>query len=200
MRLHQLWSKHLSASLREEHELGFFGVVKSLRFSSKNQPLLLSFHAVQIFLLTDNTKRGGVTGTPHGCAISQRDLNKPEKRVKKNLMKFNKGKCQILHLERKTPMLQYRLRAHHLESSLGVHEPAMVPLQQRWLTASWIALGVVLPAGWGKWAFPLTEHWWDNSVFLSLVLSSPVQEKVTLVTTYSWFWSNREVLCWNSWK
>lgn len=57
----------------------------------------------------DNTKQGGVTGTPHGCATHQRDLDRPEERVDKNLMKFSKAKCQVLHLERKSPMTQYRL-------------------------------------------------------------------------------------------
>lgn len=57
----------------------------------------------------DNTKEGGVPGTPHGCAAHQRDLYRPEERVDKNLMKFSKAKCQVLHLERKNPVTQYRL-------------------------------------------------------------------------------------------
>ena len=64
-----------------------------------------------------DTKLGGVVDTPAGCAAIQQDLDRLETWVQRNLMKFNKGKCRGLHLERNSPMHHYRLGAKLLESS-----------------------------------------------------------------------------------
>ncbi|KFV88344.1 hypothetical protein N308_15618, partial [Struthio camelus australis] len=46
-----------------------------------------------------------------------RDLERLERWVERNLLKFNKGKCKVLHLGRNNPMHQYRLGGDLLESS-----------------------------------------------------------------------------------
>ena len=50
--------------------------------------------------------------------------------VEMNLMKFNKGKCRVLHLGRKNPMHQYRLRADLLERELGMLEDDKLTVSQ----------------------------------------------------------------------
>ena len=55
--------------------------------------------------------------TPEGCAAIQRDRDRLESLAERNVMRFYKGKCRVLHLVRANPMHQYRLEADLLESS-----------------------------------------------------------------------------------
>ncbi|PKU41823.1 rna-directed dna polymerase from mobile element jockey-like [Limosa lapponica baueri] len=65
---------------------------------------------------TDDTKLGGLANTPEDCATIQHDLNRLESWAE-NKMRFNKGKCRVLHLRRKNPRHQYRLGVDLLEST-----------------------------------------------------------------------------------
>jgi len=65
----------------------------------------------------DDRKLGGVVDTPEGCAVFQSDLYRLESRAERNRMRFNKGKCTVLHLRRNNPMHQYRIEVDLLQSS-----------------------------------------------------------------------------------
>ncbi|GAB0207557.1 mitochondrial enolase superfamily member 1 [Grus japonensis] len=63
--------------------------------------------------------------TPEGCAAIERDLDRLENWAKRNLMKFNKGKCRVLHLGRNNLKHQYKsgvdlLGSSSAEKDLGV--------------------------------------------------------------------------------
>ena len=55
--------------------------------------------------------------TLKGRVTLQDDLDRLEEWANKNITKFNKYKCKVLHLEKHNPGVQHRLVSTHLESS-----------------------------------------------------------------------------------
>ncbi|GAB0204286.1 mitochondrial enolase superfamily member 1 [Grus japonensis] len=65
----------------------------------------------------DDAKLSGEVDTSEGRATLQEDLDRLEEWANKNLMKFNKDKCKVLHLGKHNPGVQHRLGSTWLESS-----------------------------------------------------------------------------------
>ncbi|CAM5115825.1 unnamed protein product [Eretmochelys imbricata] len=65
----------------------------------------------------DDTELGGEVDTLEGRSRVQSDLGTLEDWAERNLMRFNKDKCRVLHLGQKNPMHFYRLGADWLSSS-----------------------------------------------------------------------------------
>ena len=61
-------------------------------------------------------KLGGVADIPEGYVVIL-DLDRLKSRVERNLMRFNKSKCRVLHLRRNNYMHQYRLMNYLLVRS-----------------------------------------------------------------------------------
>jgi len=96
----------------------------------------------------DDTRLGGVVDTLAGCAAIQRDLYRLESWAERNLMKFDNGKCRVLHLGRNNPMQQYRLGTDPLESSsaerdLGVLADNKLTTSQQCALAAKQASGIL---------------------------------------------------------
>ncbi|GAB0184902.1 cAMP-dependent protein kinase inhibitor alpha [Grus japonensis] len=69
----------------------------------------------------DDTKLSGEADTSERRATLQEDLDRLEEWANKNLMKFNKDKCKVLHLGKHYPGVQHSwLESSSVERDLGV--------------------------------------------------------------------------------
>ncbi|GAB0179918.1 mitochondrial enolase superfamily member 1 [Grus japonensis] len=73
----------------------------------------------------DDTKLCGEADTSERRATLQEDLDRLEEWANKNLMKFNKDKCKVLHLGKHNPGVQHRLGfiwlgSNSVERDLGI--------------------------------------------------------------------------------
>uniref|UniRef100_A0A803TK60 Reverse transcriptase domain-containing protein n=1 Tax=Anolis carolinensis TaxID=28377 RepID=A0A803TK60_ANOCA len=71
-----------------------------------------------IIKFVDDTKLGGIANTPEDRSRIQNDLNRLERWVETNKMKFNRDKCKILHFSRKNGNQRYRMGDTWLDSSV----------------------------------------------------------------------------------
>lgn len=64
-----------------------------------------------------------VIDAPEGYVAIQRDVDRLEKWVDRNFLKFNEGKAQAVHLRMNNSIHQYMLGGNQLESSLAEENP-----------------------------------------------------------------------------
>ncbi|GAB0179132.1 hypothetical protein GRJ2_000378500 [Grus japonensis] len=78
----------------------------------------------------NDTKLSGVVDMPEGWDTIEKVIDKLNKLVLVNIMKFNKTKFKVLHMGQDNPRYQYRLRDEGIESS-PVEKDLRVPVHEK---------------------------------------------------------------------
>ena len=118
----------------------------------------------------DVTKLGGFADAQEDCTAVQQGLDRLDSWTGRNLMRFNKSKCRVLHLGRNNCMHQYRL-GDDLQEKTSAEKDAVMLVENRLAVSHQHALVIkkanvilgcikrVWPAGQGRLSSLSTLPW-----------------------------------------
>ena len=87
----------------------------------------------------DDTKLGGVADTPEGSTNRQRDMDRLERWMERNPMRFTKSKWTVLYLGKNNCMHQYRSGTDLLERSSGKKDLSVLVYNRLAMSQQWLA-------------------------------------------------------------
>lgn len=116
----------------------------------------------------------GVVYRPHSSAAAQMDLDRVKKWIKRDLMKFSKGKCQVLYLWRSKLWVASGWN-WVAGKQLGRKGPGVLVDQKLIMNQQRATAPQKVKKHPGWWSLLSAQSWWDTIGVLCPVLGSPVQ-------------------------